>query len=405
MRRHLALLAALPWACNGSTASDPTPEAPAPSPPAVVEPSPTLIAPPPRAAPSTKPRLEPFTLRSELLSAFAGTDVSFETMVMTPADYDPACGWAVHYVVHGFGSSALETGVGYVGDILARHAERKARPLVRVFLDANHPLGHHVFADSASMGPWSTALVQELLPAIEARYGAIAEPSARFVSGHSSGGWSSLWLEVEHPEVFGGAWSLSPDPVDFRDFVNVDLHRFDNMYRDPEGNPIPVERAGPTVVATLEEFVRRELRDEPVGNRIFYSFDAVFSPRGSDGQPRLVFDRDTGRIDREVAEAWRRYDISAKLRREWPRLEPLLRGKLHVIVGLEDTYYLERSVRLLADELAALGSDAEILFVPDRDHAGIFVPHPGLYPDGLLGRIEDEMWASALASGTSGGCK
>jgi Putative esterase len=348
--------------------------------------------------------MEPFSLRSELLSAFSGTNVSFETMVMTPADYDPACGWAVHYVIHGFGSSALETGVGYTGDILARHAKGKAPPLVRVFLDANHALGHHVFADSANMGPWGTALVHELLPAIEARYGAIADPAARFVSGHSSGGWSSLWLQVEHAEIFGGVWSLAPDPVDFRDFVNVDVYRFENMYRDPDGQPIPVERDGTNVVATVEEFVRRELHEEPVGRQIYYSFDAVFSPRGSDGQPRFLFDRETGRIDREVAEAWRHYDISARLRREWPRLAPLLRGKLHVIVGLRDTYYLDRSVRLLADELLALGSDAAIVLVPDRNHVNVFDPHPELYPNGLLGRIEDEMWASFLASGTQRSC-
>ncbi len=46
----------------------------------------------------------------------------------------------------------------------------------------------------------------------------MAEWCAR-CSGHSSGGWSSLWLQIEHPEVFGGVWSLAPDPVDFRDFV------------------------------------------------------------------------------------------------------------------------------------------------------------------------------------------
>ncbi len=385
---------------------------------AIVSPPPAAIEAPPltsessrpaaephRAAPSVKPRFEPFTLRSEPLSAFAGSDVSFEAMVFTPADYDPACGWPAHYVVHGFGSTALRTGAGYVGDILARHARGEAPPLVRVFLDANHPLGHHVFADSANMGPWGTALVQELLPAIEARYGAIAAPAARFVGGHSSGGWSSLWLQVEYPETFGGAWSLAPDPVDFRDFTNIDLYRFESMYRDPDGTPIPVERAGTRVVATVEEFVRRELREEPVGDQIYYSFDAAFSPRGGDGQPRFLFDRDTGRIDREVLESWRRHDISAKLQREWPRLGPLLRGKLHVIVGLQDSHYLDRSVRLLADELAELGSDAEIVFVPGRGHGDLYDPHPELYPKGLLGRIEDEMWASFLASGTSSGCK
>ncbi|MFY0533937.1 alpha/beta hydrolase-fold protein [Nannocystis pusilla] len=193
-----------------------------------------------------------------------------------PADYDPSCGWPTLYFVHGFGSSGLRTGAGYIGDVLARVEAGTASPLLRVFLDANHPLGHHVFADSANTGPWSTALVEELLPAIEARYGALAEPTARFLGGHSSGGWASLWLQLEHPGAFGGAWSLAPDPVDFRSFTNVDLYRDANMYRGSDGAAVPLVRDGAKVVTTLEAFVRAD----PEGRRIYASFDAVFSPAG-----------------------------------------------------------------------------------------------------------------------------
>ncbi|MCB9748630.1 MAG: enterochelin esterase [Myxococcales bacterium] len=353
---------------------------------------------PARAPASATPRFEHFSLRSARLSEFSGREVRFEATVLTPPDYDPARGWAAHYVVHGFGSSALRTGMGYGGDALDRHAEGVAPPLVRVYLDANHPLGHHVFADSANTGPWGAALVEELLPAIEARYGAIAEPRARFVSGHSSGGWSSLWLQVEYPAVFGGAWSLAPDPVDFRDFCNVDLYRFESMYQGTDGQPIPLVRGDADAAMTLRAFVEHERQDAPPGQRVFDSFDAVFSPRGPDGQPRRLFDRDSGRVDHEVAEAWRRYDIRDKLRREWSARGPLLRGKLHVFVGTEDTYHLEGAVKLLADELAALGSDAEIVLVPGRDHVDLFAPHPELYPRGLLGRVEDEMWASFVGA-------
>ncbi len=354
-----------------------------------------------RAQPSVSPRFERFTLRSPRLSAFSGEEVSFEAMVLTPPDYDPALGWATHYVIHGFGSSALRTGMGYGGDALDRHTRGTAPPLVRVYLDANHPLGHHVFADSATMGPWGSALVDELLPAIEARYGALAVPAARFVSGHSSGGWSSLWLQIEHPEVFGGVWSLAPDPVDFRDFVNVDLYRAESMYVDADGRATPLVREGGEVVTTLEAYVRRALREEARGRRVFESFDAVFSPRGEDGRPLRVFDRDTGRIDHAVAESWRRFDIRDRVRREWAELGPRLRGKVRVIVGTEDTYYLDRPARRLADELLALGSDAAFLFVPGRGHVDLFDPHPELYPEGLLGRIEGEMWAAFMASGAA----
>ncbi len=72
------------------------------------------------------------------------------------------------------------------------------------------PFGHSVFADSANNGPVGEALIMELIPAIEERFRIIAEPSAQFVGGHSSGGWSSLWLQVTYPDYFGGCWSTGP---------------------------------------------------------------------------------------------------------------------------------------------------------------------------------------------------
>jgi enterochelin esterase-like enzyme len=46
-----------------------------------------------------------------------------------------------------------------------------------------------------------------------------AKPSGRLLTGHSSGGWAALWLQVTYPKLFGGAWPTSPDPSDFRDFL------------------------------------------------------------------------------------------------------------------------------------------------------------------------------------------
>jgi hypothetical protein len=61
------------------------------------------------------------------------------------------------------------------------------------------------------------------------------------------------------------------------------------------------------------------------------SFEAVFSQRGPDGQPRPLFDRETGRIDPSVQKAWERYDISAILRQEWPQLGTALLAVLLLV--------------------------------------------------------------------------
>ena len=95
------------------------------------------------------------------------------------------------------------------------------------------------------------------------------------------------------------------------------------------------------------------------------SFEAVFSPLDHDGRPRKLWDRATGAIDPAVAKAWEAYDIRLVLERNWPALGPKLKGKLHVITGDLDTFYLEGAVKLLKESLAKLGSDAVVEIIPE----------------------------------------
>jgi hypothetical protein len=123
----------------------------------------------------------------------------------------------------------------------------------------------------------------------------------------------------------------------------------------------------------------------------FASFNAVFSPKGSDGQPMMLFDVPTGRIDPFVQKAWEKYDISRMLRENWKTLGPRLRGKLHIFVGTADTFHLDEAVRLLDAELKKLDSDATIEYLEGRTHFD-------LYQGGLSLRIANEMYAVARPS-------
>ena len=212
------------------------------------------------------------------------------------------------------------------------------------------------------------------------------------MTGHSSGGWSSLWLQIAFPEFFGGVWSTAPDSVDFRDFTGIDVYRFPNAYRDPGGKPIQLMRRNGQWSMSLEDFVRREVGRREYGGQ-FASFDAVFSPRGEDGRPMPLFDRKTGAIDPFVAKSWEKYDMTLVLRRNWEVLGQRLRGKLHVFMGTLDTFRLEGALYLLRDELKALGSDAQVVFAEGRDHGSVMAPHAQLWPEGLLPRIHKEMRA------------
>jgi enterochelin esterase-like enzyme len=81
----------------------------------------------------------------------------------------------------------------------------------------------------------------------------------RFLTGHSSGGWFALWTIVRYPQLFGGSWATAPDPIDFHDFLGVDLYALGaNMYHAGDGKPRPLERDHDKVVKTIREAARLE---------------------------------------------------------------------------------------------------------------------------------------------------
>ncbi len=337
---------------------------------------------PPRKFPSSD-RITLVELRSPKLSAFYGREIKQRAAVILPKDLVGAERPEKRptlYIIPGFG------GDRYMAPAYADNRRLSmGGDLIRVVLDPDCGTGHHVFADSATNGPRGAALVEEFIPYIEKTIPAVSDPRARLLTGHSSGGWSSLWLQVTYPDVFGGVWSTSPDPVDFRDFQKIDIYApGENMFRDREGKRRPIARMGRLPAIWYEDFSRM---DDVIGwGGQLGSFEAVFSPLDADGRPRKLWDRTTGAIDPAVAKAWEAYDIRLVLERNWPRLGPKLKGKLRVITGSLDTFFLEGAVQLLKDSLARLGSDAVVEIIPDRDHSTVLDP-------ALAARLDREMRA------------
>ena len=242
-----------------------------------------------------------------------------------------------------------------------------------VHLDPEGPNGHHLFADSANNGDVGERLVTELIPAIERAYPSMrTEPGARLVTGHSSGGWSSLWLALTYPEVFGAVWSSAPDPVDFRVFQQANLYQDENAYVKDGAEVISYRARGLELMSVRQENLMEEvLGPGNVSGQQWDSWWAVFAPKGEDGEPRAPFDALTGAIDHEVAERMRPYDIGHLVRTDPARYLPLFRDRVRLVVGDADNYYLEGAVRLLKEDLARLSAERE---EPDAGHRVVVVP-------------------------------
>jgi S-formylglutathione hydrolase FrmB len=339
--------------------------------------------------PAPLPGVDHFRLRSALLSAFWKKDMVVEAGVVRPLDWKAGERLPVAYNVHGFGGSHRVA--WRLAPRLQEGMKAGTTPrMLYVYLNAQFEHGHHVFADSKFNGPWGRALTTEFIPALEAKFTAAGELEGRFLTGHSSGGWSTLWLQVAYPDFFGGCWSTAPDSVDFRDFTGIDIYTYKSAYDDPAGQPIMLMRREGKFVASIRQFMEMEQAKQPVGGQ-FYSFNAVFGEAGPDGAPRRLFDPRTGLIDRAVAESWKPYDLRLVITGNWKTLGPKLAGKVHVYMGTQDTFRLEGALKLLKADLDQLGSDAQILFVEGRDHFTLGQPHPDLWPTGMMDRIHREM--------------
>lgn len=344
---------------------------------------------------AARPDIDPVDFVSSSLSGFWGRPIHMRGCVLRPPGYDPAghARYPVVYWTHGFGGPftiLISRAVRFHQEMAAGQTP----PMIYVLLDESSPTGTHEFADSVNNGPWGHALTSELIPALEQHYRMDARPSGRLLTGHSSGGWATLWLQTRYPKVFGGTWSTSPDPSDFHDFVGIDLYApHANVYRRPDGTPYPVVRNKGQVLATFEQFAKLERVLGPYGGQLA-SFEWVFSPKGADGRPMPLFDRDTGVVDPDVAAYWRdHFDIAWRLTHNWPALRPDLDGKIHIIVGSADTYYLEGSVHRMKAVLDGLGAKAQVTFIDGRTHSDL--NRIGDDPNGLEKQIAWAMWAVA----------
>jgi len=316
---------------------------------------------PPIPFPEDTEWVKRFRFESRILTEFWGHPIYIGATVQLPAGYDdhPDVSYPVVYKQGHFSTRApvgFETAPERAGSRGSQAweewtADDFPRMLVVTF---QHPCPYFddsYAVNSVSVGPFGDAIMEELIPEIERRFRCIEEPYARVLTGGSTGGWESLALQVWYPDFFGGTWSFAPDPVDFRNVEGIDIYNDRNAFwkeHNQAGNIVRVPTANSRDTMGEVQFTSRQRNYYELvcgtkgrsGEQLDI-WSAVFGPLGDDGYFKPLFDKVTGDIDPAVAQYWlEHYDIRYYLETNWSTLGPKLVGKINIIAGDMDNYYL-----------------------------------------------------------------
>jgi len=139
--------------------------------------------------------------------------------VYTPPGYSPGKKYPVLYLLHGIGGDETEWERFATPDLLLDNllAAGKAVPMILVMPNGraqkNDRAEGNVYATAPAFAAFEQDLLQDVIPAIEARYSVQADREHRGVAGLSMGGGQSLNFGLAHPDTFAwvGGFSSAPN--------------------------------------------------------------------------------------------------------------------------------------------------------------------------------------------------
>ena len=308
-----------------------------------------------------------FEMVSPSLSEFWGREMRLGARVLLPKGYedDPERTYPL-VIQHGHFSRSAPRGFGDLDDEGESNlftTEWLSDDFPRfILITIQHPTPYFddsYAVNSANHGPYGDAITYELIPAVEKAFRAVGEPSARFLTGGSTGGWEAVAAQVFYPDDYGGAWAFYPDQLDFHYYQLVDLYKDENAYvRENEWLSVPVPGARDVDGRPRYMMADENHYEEVIGTRYrgggqWAAWNATFAPVAEDGYPAELWNPITGEINREVADyATKTFDITRHVRENWEELGPKLVGKLNVFMGRRDNFYLEQGTYLFDSMLS-----------------------------------------------------
>ena len=231
------------------------------------------------------------------------------------------------------------------------------KPCVVAFPDCFTTLGGNQYINSAVMGRWADALIEDFTPAVEARFGC-GGPGRRGLFGKSSGGYGAIAHALLHADFWAAAACHSGDMafelVYGRDFCNTlrALAKHDSIEAFIDAVRAAEKPKGSDIHALM--ILARAATYDP----------APDAPYGV----RLPVTQDTCEIIEERWANWRAWDPLALVETHGENLKKL--KALFIDCGDVDQYDLVYGARRLTRRLKAMGVEHRYEEFAD-DHSGI----------------------------------
>ncbi len=171
------------------------------------------------------PGLQHHTFHSEK----NGTDIGY--LILLPPGYDDSANqnkrYPVVYYLHG-GRPGSEMKNTAIAREIARLTRQENLPGIIYVFSNGGEVSHYDFPEKNSFG--ETALIQELIPHVDATYRTLPERGSRGLEGFSQGGRATGRLMFKYPELFSSAAPMGGGHGHEKDISETQGHESETLF-------------------------------------------------------------------------------------------------------------------------------------------------------------------------------